>query len=174
MPLSSNKVIDKQLTKLLKSANNIRRYFVELHSCWPFKGGWEDPAHYLIRNSLKVHCGFESCNVVTWVARSIIRDQGRHLELKRQRMTFDESYERGISSMNQVIYRIRSSHILPHLVHGFPHLIHLLLQVWHSTWSGAPWLILVLHIFSFCTFLTLSLSFYTPFMTLPSLVNLLS
>ena len=61
--------------------------------------------------------------------RSIIRVQGRHLELERLGMTVDGSYERGISSMKQVIYMILSSHILPHLVHSFPHLINLLLQV---------------------------------------------
>ena len=102
------------------------------HLCWPFKGGWECPTNYLIWNSLKVHCGLEGCNVVTRVACSIIRVQGRHLKLGRQGMIVDGSYEGRISSMNQLFYKILSSHILPHLVYGFPHLIYLLLQVWHS------------------------------------------
>ena len=85
-----------------------------------------------------MHCGLEGCNVVTQVVCSIIKVQGRHLELGRQGMIVDGSYEGGISSMNQVFYKIHSSYILPHLVHDFPHLIHLLFQVWHSTRNGIP------------------------------------
>ena len=75
MPLSSDKVVDEQLTQLLERTNSVRRYLTKPHSCWPFKGGWEGLTHYLIWNSLKVHCGLEGCNVVTWVACSIIRIQ---------------------------------------------------------------------------------------------------
>ena len=39
--------------------------------------------HIILPGTLKVHCGLEGCNVVTWVACSIIRIQGRHLELGR-------------------------------------------------------------------------------------------
>ena len=47
----------------------------------------------------------------------------------------------------------------PYLIHGLPHLIHLPLQVWHSSWSGTPWLVLMLSVFSFSNFLTMGLSF---------------
>ena len=100
MPLSSNKVVDEQLTQLLKRANSVWRYFTKPHPYWPLKGGWEGLTNYHIWNSLKVHCGLEGCNVVTWVAHSIIRIQQRLLELGRQGITIDGSYERGISSMN--------------------------------------------------------------------------
>lgn len=100
MPLSSDKVVDEQLTQLFKRTNGVWRYFAKPHSCWPLKGSGEGSTHYLIWYSLKVHCGHEGCNVVTWVARSIIRIQGRHLELGRQGMTIDGSYERRMSSMN--------------------------------------------------------------------------
>ena len=44
----------------------------------------------------------------------------------------------------------------------------------HRSWHcGTPWVVLVLNIFSFFNFLTLSLPFRTSFMTLPPLVNLL-
>jgi len=66
----------------------------------PFKGGWKVPTHYLIQNPLKVHCGLEGSNVITWVMRPIIQIQRGHLDLGRQGMTIDGRYERGISSMN--------------------------------------------------------------------------
>ena len=74
MSLSSNEVVDEQLTQLLEKTNSIRRYFTEPYPCWPLMGGWEEPTHYLIRNSLKVHYGLDGCNVVTWIVHSIIRN----------------------------------------------------------------------------------------------------
>ena len=56
--------------------------------------------------------------------------------------------------------------------HGPPYLIHLIFQMWHPTQGCALWIILMLNIFSFSNFLTLSLPFHTPFMTLSSLVDL--
>ena len=53
-------------------------------------------------------------------------------------------------------------------VHSPHHLIHLLFQVWHPTRSCSPWTVLTFNIFSFSNFLTLSLPFHIPFMTLPS------
>ena len=67
------------------------------------------------------------------VTRSIIRVQGRHLELQRQGVIIDRSRERGVCSMNQILYGICHSHVLPHLIHDLLHLIHLLLQVWHPS-----------------------------------------
>ena len=58
--------------------------------------------------------------------------------------------------------------------HGPPYLIHLIFQMWHPTQGCALWMILMLNIFSFSNFLTLSLPFHTPFMMLSSLVDLLS
>ena len=54
----------------------------------------------------------------------------------------------------------------PYLIHGLPHLIHLPLQVWHSSWSGTPWLVLMLSVFSFSNFLTMGLSFDISLITL--------
>ena len=99
MPLTSNEVINEQITQLLKRTNGVWRYLTKPHSCKPLKGGWKGPTHYLIWNPLKVHCGLEGYNVITWVMRSIIRIQRRHLKLERQGMTIDGSYERGIGSM---------------------------------------------------------------------------
>ena len=59
VPLSSDKVVDKQLTQLFERINSVWRYLAKPHLCWPLKGGWEGPAHYLIWNFLKVHCGLE-------------------------------------------------------------------------------------------------------------------
>ena len=59
-------------------------------------------------------------------------------------------------------------------VHSPHYLIHLLFQVWHPTQSCSPLVVLAFNIFSFSNFLTLSLPFHTPFMTLPSLVDLSS
>ena len=63
MPLSSDKVVDEQLTQLSKRTNSVQRYLAEPYSCWCLKGGWESRTHYLIWNSLKVHCGLEGCYV---------------------------------------------------------------------------------------------------------------
>ena len=72
MPLTSNEVINRQLTKLLKGTNDVWRYLTKPHSCWSLKGGWEGPTHYLVWNPLKVHRGLEGSNVITWLTRSII------------------------------------------------------------------------------------------------------
>ena len=72
MPLTSNGIIDKQLTQILEGTNGIQRYLTKPHLCWSLKGGWEGPTHYLVQNSLKMHRGLEGNNVITWVMRSII------------------------------------------------------------------------------------------------------
>ena len=72
MSLSSDKVVDEQLTQLFEKTNNVWRYLAKPQFCQPLKGGWEGPAHYLIWNSLKVHCGLEGYYVITWIACSII------------------------------------------------------------------------------------------------------
>ena len=72
MPLTFNEVIDEQLTQLLEGTNSIWRNLTKPHSCWSFKGGWEDPTHYFVQNPLKVHRGLEGGNVITWVKRFII------------------------------------------------------------------------------------------------------
>ena len=48
MPLTSNEVINEQLTQLFERTNSFWRYLTKPHSCWPFKGGWEGLTHYLI------------------------------------------------------------------------------------------------------------------------------
>ena len=100
MPLSSDEVVDKQLTQFFKEIHGIRRYLVEPYSCWSFEGSKEGFAHNLIRNPLKMHYSLESSNMIKRVTCSIIRVQGRHLELRRQRMTIDRSREMGVYSMN--------------------------------------------------------------------------
>ena len=100
MHLTSNEDIDEQLTQLLERINSVWRYLTKPHSYWSLKGGWKNPIHYLIWNPLKVHYGRKGSNVITWVMRSIIRVQCRHLKLGRQGMTIHECYEKGISSMN--------------------------------------------------------------------------
>ena len=92
-------------------------------------------AHDFVWNPLKMHCSLESCNMITWVTHSIIRVQGRHLELRRQGVAIDGSCERGVYSMNQILYGISLFHVLPHLMHNPPHLVHLLLQMWHTPLS---------------------------------------
>ena len=72
MPLTSNEVVDEQLTQLLKGTNCIWSYLAKPHSNWPHKGGKEGLTHYLIWNPLKVHCDLEGSNVITWVTHSII------------------------------------------------------------------------------------------------------
>ena len=81
MPLSSNEVINEQLTQLFKRTDCVRRDLSEPHSHWSFEGGRKGPTHNLVWNSLKVHCILKSCNVIKGVMRSIIRIQRRHLEL---------------------------------------------------------------------------------------------
>ena len=54
MPLTSNEVIDEQLTQLLKRTNGVWRYLTKPHSYWSLKGGWENPTHYLVWKTLKV------------------------------------------------------------------------------------------------------------------------
>ena len=100
MILSSDKIVDKQLTQFFERTHSVWRYLTEPHSCWPLKGGREGLTHNLVWNPLKVHCSLENCNMITRVTRFIIRVQGRHLELRRQGMTVDGSHEKGISSMN--------------------------------------------------------------------------
>ena len=52
--------------------------------------------HNLVWNPLKVHCSPESNNMIERVTRSVIRIQGRHLELQRQGVTIDGSREKGV------------------------------------------------------------------------------
>ena len=73
--------------------------------------------------------------MITRVTRSIIRVQGRHLELRRQGVAVDGSCEREVCLMNQILYGISPFHVLPHLMHNPPHLVHLLLQMWHTPLS---------------------------------------
>ena len=65
MALTSDEIVDEQLTQLLEGTNSVWSYLTKPHSCQPFKGGWEGPTHYLNWNPLKVHCGLEGCNVIT-------------------------------------------------------------------------------------------------------------
>ena len=87
MPLSSNKIVDKQLTQFFEKTHNIQRYLTEPHLCWPFEGGREGLAHNLIWDPLKVHrsleSSLESSDMIKRVTRSIIWIQGRHLEIRR-------------------------------------------------------------------------------------------
>ena len=100
MPLSSNEIIDKQLTQIFERTHCVRRDLIEPHSRWSFKGGKEGFTHNLIWNPLKVHCSLESSNMIERVTRSIIQIQERHLELRRQRVTIEGSCERGVCSVN--------------------------------------------------------------------------
>ena len=68
---------------LLERTHRVGRYFIEPHSCRSFKGCREGLTHDFVWNPLKMHCSLESCNMITWVTRSIIQVQGRHLELQR-------------------------------------------------------------------------------------------
>ena len=72
MPLSPNKIVDKQLTQFFKRIHSVRRYLAELHLCWPFKGCGKDPTYNLIWNPLKVHRSLKGSNMIKRVARSII------------------------------------------------------------------------------------------------------
>ena len=109
MPLSFNKIVDKQLTKFFERTHSVRRYFTEPHLCWSFKGDKEGPTHNFVWNPLKVHCSLEGCDMNTRVSCSIIWVQGRHLKLGRQGMTIDKSHKARISSMNWIIYGIHPS-----------------------------------------------------------------
>ena len=100
MPLSFDKIADKQHTQFFERTHGIRRYLAESYSYWPFEGSREGPAHNLEWNLLKVHCSLKSSNMIKRVMRSIIRVQGRHLELRRQGVTVDGSREKGVCSMN--------------------------------------------------------------------------
>ena len=64
MPLSPDKIVDKQLTQFFKRIHSVQRYLVELHSCWPFKGGRKDLTHNFIWNPLKVHCSLKGSNMI--------------------------------------------------------------------------------------------------------------
>ena len=167
VPLSSNKIVNKQLTQFFERTHSIWRYLAKPHSCWPFEGGRECLTHDLVWNPLKVHCSLKSSDMIKRIVHSIIWVQERHLELRRQGMTIDGSREKRVYSMNLIIYEIRPSHVLLHFIHGLPHLIHFLLQVWHLSWSDTPWQVLELNIISFSNFLTLGLSFCVSFIALP-------
>ena len=60
MPLSSEEVVDKQLTQFFKGTHGIRRYLAKPYSCWSFEGSKEGPTHNLVRNPLKMHRSLES------------------------------------------------------------------------------------------------------------------
>ena len=72
MLLSSNKIVDKQLTQFFERTHSVWRYLAEPHSCWSFKGGREGPTHNFVWNPLKVHCGLEDCDMITRVVHFII------------------------------------------------------------------------------------------------------
>ena len=99
MPLSSDEIINKKLTQLFERTHCIRKYLAEPHSHWPFEGSREGSTHNLVWNPLKVHCSLESSNMIERVTRSVIRIQGRHLELWRQRVAVDGSHDRGVCSV---------------------------------------------------------------------------
>ena len=113
------KLLTNNLLNSSKELTELRGYLAKPHSCRPFEGGWKGSAHYLFRNPLKVHCSFESCNVVKRVTHSIVWIQRGHLELWRERVTIDECSKRGVSPMNSVLYRICPFHIFSHLIHLF-------------------------------------------------------
>ena len=71
MPLSPNKIVDKQLTQFFES-HSVRRYLAEPHSCWPFKSGRKGPTRNLVRNLLKVHHSLKSSDMIKRFTRSII------------------------------------------------------------------------------------------------------
>ena len=121
-----------------------------------------------------MHRSLESSNMIERVTRSIIRVQERHLELWRQGVTVDGSREGGVCSMNQILYRIRPSHVLPHLVHDLLHLIHLLLQVWHPSWNGTLWLALGLSFSSSSSWLWACPSTYPSWRFLLRLISLVN
>ena len=100
MPLSSDEVVDKQLTQFFKGTHGIRRYLAEPYLCWSFEGSKEGLAHNLIRNPLKMHYSLESSNMIERVTRSIIRIQRRHLKLRRHEVIFDGSCGRGVCLVN--------------------------------------------------------------------------
>ena len=85
MPLTSNEIVNKQLTQLFKRTHRIKGYFAKPYLCRPFEGSKEGSTHNLIWDLLKVHHSLESSNMIKWVTRSIIRIQGRHLEFWRAR-----------------------------------------------------------------------------------------
>ena len=72
MFLSPSKVVNKQLAQLFKGTYLIGGYLTEPYSRRPFKGGWKGSAYYLVWNPLKVHCSFESSNVVKRVMHPVI------------------------------------------------------------------------------------------------------
>ena len=41
IPLSSDEIVDKQLTQFFEGTHGIRRYLAKPYSCWSFKGRWE-------------------------------------------------------------------------------------------------------------------------------------
>ena len=96
MPLSSDEVVDKQLTQFFEGTHSIRRYLAEPYLCWSFKGSREGPTHSLVWNPLEMHRRLKSSNMIKRVAHSIIQVQGKHLELQRQEVTVDGSHERGV------------------------------------------------------------------------------
>ena len=96
MPLSSDEIINKQLTQLFKRTHCVWRDLAEPHLHWSFEGGKEGFTHNLVWNPLKVHCSPESNNMIERVTRSVIQIQGRHLELQRQGVTIDGSREKGV------------------------------------------------------------------------------
>ena len=55
MSLSSDKIVDKQLTQFFERTHSVGRYLAEPHSCWSFKGCREGPTHNFIKNPLKMH-----------------------------------------------------------------------------------------------------------------------
>ena len=48
MPLSSNEIIEKQLTQLFERTHCVKRDLIELHSHWSFEGGREGSTHNLV------------------------------------------------------------------------------------------------------------------------------
>ena len=72
MPLSPNKVVNKQLAQLFEGTYLIGGYLTEPHSRGPLEGGWKGSTHYLVRNPLEVHRSLESGNVVEGVTRPVI------------------------------------------------------------------------------------------------------
>jgi len=72
MPLSSDKIVDKQLTQFFERTHSIQRYLAKPHSCWPFERDREGPTHNLVWNPLKVHRSLKSSDMIKRITHSII------------------------------------------------------------------------------------------------------
>ena len=65
------KLLTNNLLNSLKELTELGGILLN-HMRKPFEGGWKGSTHYLVWNPLKVHCSFESGDVIKVITRPVV------------------------------------------------------------------------------------------------------